>query len=447
MPSKAAPGRRAPGRFRAGRLASDAVAKPADREWDGRSLQPCSPASSCCRSAPSSCSRSVHNKTSGRTCWHTVLPRAIADTLTLMAGVGALSLLLGTGAAWLVTMYRFPWPCPARPIARTAAGYADLYCRLLLCRAARLYRDRCSRCCAPCLAGRAHGIIGFLKFARWAAACWCSRACSILTFTCRPGQASRSSPSACSRLRALWARRLLVPSAASPLPLARPALAAGVALVLMECLNDLGAAQYLGVQTLTVSIYTTWLQRSSLAGAAQIALVALLLVGALLLGERVARGGARVHHTTGRYRSIPFSDLKGWRAFSLLPPAAIPVIAGFILPLLVLLTQASTYLSEALMLGFWRAVRNSVSVAGSGGRNHRCRGPGPRLCATVDCKCACALRSAHRQSGLRTARDGAGARPPVAACRASITPPTLCCDPRSAYRAARSCREACLSLC
>ena len=74
------------------------------------------------------------------------------------------------------------------------------------------------------------------------------------------------------------------------LPLARPALAAGVALALMECLNDLGAVQYLGVSTLTVSIYATWLQRSSLAGAAQIALVALLFVLALLVAERAARG-------------------------------------------------------------------------------------------------------------------------------------------------------------
>ena len=59
------------------------------------------------------------------------------------------------------------------------------------------------------------------------------------------------------------------------LPLARPALAAGVALVLMECLNDLGAVQYLGVETLSASIYATWLQRSNLGGAAQIAAVML----------------------------------------------------------------------------------------------------------------------------------------------------------------------------
>jgi iron(III) transport system permease protein len=142
----------------------------------------------------------------------------------------------------------------------------------------------------------------------------------------------------------------------------------------MECLNDLGAAEYLGVQTLTVSIYTTWLQHSNLAGAAQIALVALLLVLALLVGERAARGGARVHHTTGRYRSIPFSDLTGWRAYVVAGACSVPVIVGFILPLLVLLAQASTHLSEALMLGFWRAARNSVTVAGAAALSTVCVG-------------------------------------------------------------------------
>ena len=114
------------------------------------------------------------------------------------------------------------------------------------------------------------------------------------------------------------------------LPLARPALAAGLALALMECMNDLGAVQYLGVQTLTVSIYTTWLQRSSLGGAAQIALVALLFVLVLLLAERAARGRGQYHHTTGRYRSIPFSDLEGWRGYAAAGLCALPVMAGFV---------------------------------------------------------------------------------------------------------------------
>ncbi|MFZ0848394.1 MAG: iron ABC transporter permease [Hyphomicrobiaceae bacterium] len=295
---------------------------------------------------------------------HTVLPRAMADTSTLMAGVGALSLVLGTGAAWLVTMYRFPGRALldrllVLPLAMPTYIVAYCYVELLdyagpvqqLLRAlfgwhsARDYWFPEIRTLGGCVLVLSAVLYPYVYLS--ARASFAQQSVCVLEVARTLGQ---------TPLGAF--RRVAV-------PLARPALAAGVALVLMECLNDLGAAQYLGVQTLTVSIYTTWLQRSSLAGAAQIALVALLLVGALLLGERAARGGARVHHTTGRYRSIPFSDLKGWRAFLVSAACSVPVIAGFILPLSVLLAQASTYLSEALMIDFWRAVRNSVSVAGA----------------------------------------------------------------------------------
>ena len=110
------------------------------------------------------------------------------------------------------------------------------------------------------------------------------------------------------------AARRSAPSASVALPLARPALAAGVALALMECLNDLGAVQYLGVETLTASVYTTWLQRSNLGGAAQIAAVCCCSSCALLFAASARRAAAAAfHHTTGRYRAIPFQDLDGWR--------------------------------------------------------------------------------------------------------------------------------------
>ena len=73
------------------------------------------------------------------------------------------------------------------------------------------------------------------------------------------------------------------------LPLARPALAVGLSLVLLETLNDIGASEYLGVRTLTLSIFTTWLNRGSLPGAAQIACVMLLVVIALMALERHGR--------------------------------------------------------------------------------------------------------------------------------------------------------------
>ena len=70
----------------------------------------------------------------------------------------------------------------------------------------------------------------------------------------------------------------------------------------METLNDIGAREYLGVRTLTLSIFTTWLNRGSLAGAAQIACVMLLLVAGLIALERHGRRGSAFTAMTQRAR-------------------------------------------------------------------------------------------------------------------------------------------------
>ena len=82
------------------------------------------------------------------------------------------------------------------------------------------------------------------------------------------------------------------------LPLARPAIVVGMSLALLETLNDIGASEFLGVQTLTVSVYTTWVTRSDLAGAAQIALTMLAIVVGLILLERHGRKRQRYANTS-----------------------------------------------------------------------------------------------------------------------------------------------------
>jgi iron(III) transport system permease protein len=86
------------------------------------------------------------------------------------------------------------------------------------------------------------------------------------------------------------------------LPMARPAIVAGVALALMETLNDIGAVEYLGVKTLTFSIYNTWLGRGSLGGAAQLAVIMLALVLVLLWVETYAR--RKLRFNAGRANHI-----------------------------------------------------------------------------------------------------------------------------------------------
>jgi iron(III) transport system permease protein len=148
------------------------------------------------------------------------------------------------------------------------------------------------------------------------------------------------------------------------LPLARPALAIGLSLALLETLNDIGATEYLGVRTLTVSVYNTWLNLGSLAGAAQIACVMLALVVALI-GARAARppqprlrrlvapspaGGAGP--APSRRRALGCRGLRG------------PVALGFALPIGFLLRETLRRgLVDQLHPAFLAALATTVGLA------------------------------------------------------------------------------------
>jgi iron(III) transport system permease protein len=292
----------------------------------------------------------------------TVLPGALIDTGLLVIGVGTLSLLFGTGAAWLVTMYRFPGRAVldrmlVLPLAMPS--YIIAYCYVELLDFSGPVQRALRGLCGWRLAGDY-----WFPDVRTLTGAILVLAAGLYPYVYLSARASFVQQSVCVLEVARTLGRTPIGTFWSvALPLARPALAAGVALALMEALNDLGAVQYLGVTTLSVSIYATWLQRSSLSGAAQIAAVALLFVGVLLAAERAARGQSRFHHTTGRFRSIPFCDLEGWRGIAAAAVCCAPVLAGFFLPFGVLIGQAASHLSDALAGGFWRAVRNSLGVA------------------------------------------------------------------------------------
>ncbi len=148
------------------------------------------------------------------------------------------------------------------------------------------------------------------------------------------------------------------------LPMARPAVAAGVALALMETLNDIGAVEYLGVKTLTFSIYNTWLGRGSLGGAAQLAVILLILVLALIWVESYARrqlrfNAGRASHimaTTSRQR------LEGLHAYVAVLACAMPIIIGFGIPLFVLLRFALKRLDQLASPEFHAALVTSIYV-------------------------------------------------------------------------------------
>ncbi|MBL8415894.1 MAG: iron ABC transporter permease [Propionivibrio sp.] len=124
------------------------------------------------------------------------------------------------------------------------------------------------------------------------------------------------------------------------LPLARPAVAAGAALALMETLADYGTVSYFGVQTFTTGIYRAWFSLGDRIAAAQLAASLLGFVIVLLLVEQLSRGRAKFHNTTGRKRPQNGHVLQGGRALLAVAACAIPLCIGFVLPAGLLLRLA-----------------------------------------------------------------------------------------------------------
>ena len=120
------------------------------------------------------------------------------------------------------------------------------------------------------------------------------------------------------------------------LPMARPALAVGLALVSLETLNDIGASEYLGVRTLTVSVFTTWLNRGSLAGAAQLSCFMLAIVAGLIAIERYGRRNVTTEFSAESPRLTPRTPLTGIKGGLAFAACLLPVLLGFLVPLLFL---------------------------------------------------------------------------------------------------------------
>ncbi len=292
----------------------------------------------------------------------TVLPRALANTFTLLVGAGAVTLIAGTSAAWLVTMYRFPGRAIADrllvlPLAIPTYIVAYAYVELLD------YAGPVQTQLRSVFAFKSPADYYFPDIRSAGGAVFIFSAV-LYPYVYLAARASFVQQSVCVlEVARTLGRTALGAFWSVALPMARPALAAGVALVAMECLNDLGAVQHLGFETLTPSIYATWLQRSNLPGAAQLSSVLLILVVGLLVAERVARGGAGTHDTTGRQRAIPFETLSGSRGMAALALVIIPFVAGFAIPFGLLFKHALVYFGEALNANFIAAARNSLVLA------------------------------------------------------------------------------------
>jgi iron(III) transport system permease protein len=148
------------------------------------------------------------------------------------------------------------------------------------------------------------------------------------------------------------------------LPLARPAIAAGVALALMETLADYGTVAYFAVNTFTTGIYRAWFSLGDRVAAAQLAAMLLAFVLFLLTVERISRGRSRYHNTTGRNRPLAGASLRGGRALAACLACGVPLFVGFVLPAILLLRMAFAEGDAQFGERFVTLARNSFLLAG-----------------------------------------------------------------------------------
>lgn len=268
----------------------------------------------------------------------TVLPEYIANTLWLCLGVGVGVILVGVSTAWLVTMHVFParrffeWAL-VLPLAVPAYVMAYTYTDLL-------------QFVGPVQSGLRE-TFGWQKGDYWFPEVR-SLGGAIVMFICvlypyvyllaRTAFLERASgilEVGRSLGLTAWGSFFRI-----SLPLARPAVAAGTALALMETLADYGAVAYFAVPTFTTGIYRAWFSLGDRAAAAQLSAALLGFVIVILMLERMNRGRARFHDTTGRNRPLPGQRLSGCAAAGACLACALPLVLGFLLPAGILLDMA-----------------------------------------------------------------------------------------------------------
>lgn len=292
----------------------------------------------------------------------TVLLDYVRGSLTLMLGVGISVLALGVIPAWLVTMTRFPgsrmleWALvlplamPAYIIAYTYAGILDVMGPVQT-----LVRDltglRFGEYWFPEIKSTG-GAIAMLSLVLYPYVYLLSRMAFLEQSVCvlEVSRTLGAGPVRAFRKVAL--------------PLARPAIAAGLALVLMETLADYGTVQFFGVPSFTTGIFRTWFGMGSATAAAQLSAVLMLFILVLVVAEQRSRKRARYHHTSTKYSSLRHPRLSGTRAAAALIVCLLPLLAGFLVPLVQLLSWSFQSWSYTDRSTFTELIFNSLRLAG-----------------------------------------------------------------------------------
>jgi iron(III) transport system permease protein len=266
--------------------------------------------------------------------WATQLSALVGHTLGLVAGVGIGVAVLGTGLAWLVSRYDFrgrrlfdwllilPLAMPTYVMGFVLLAVFD-------------YTGPVQRALRTLAGGPVRGVPDVASY--WGVVL-------VMTLVLYPYVYLLARAAFLEQSGAmLEAARVLGVSGRAlfwrvALPLARPAIAAGVTLALMETLADFGTVALFNYPTFTVAIYRVWFGLFDRHAATELASLLLLVTLTLLLAERALRGSARFHDRGGAVRAAPRQRLAGWRGGAATAAAGLVVATAFAVPVVRLLT-------------------------------------------------------------------------------------------------------------
>ncbi|MET0656679.1 MAG: iron ABC transporter permease [Steroidobacteraceae bacterium] len=287
-----------------------------------------------------------------------VLPEVVFNTIKLVIGVALLAGMLGTSLAWLVTTHDFPgrrwleWALllplamPAYVLAFVAVGFLDFSGPLQ-----SLLRSLFSTTVAMPPIRSTGGVILVLSLAFYPYVYLLARS-AFLTQSQRALEVAYSF--GYSRTAAIWK---------VVLPLARPWIASGVALVCMETLADFGAVAVFNYNTFTTAIYRAWFGMFSIQTALQLSAALLLVVFVVLYLDQRSRAQLRFTSTrdvTRVSQRVPLEGLSRWVASSY----ALGVFAlAFLLPMLQLIWWTIQKGGQDLNVGYWGYGAHSLLLA------------------------------------------------------------------------------------
>ena len=289
----------------------------------------------------------------------TVLGRYLFNTFALMAMVGIVALLFGVSSAWAVSRYDFkgriilswllvlPAAIPAYIIAYAYTDFLEYSGPLQTA-----YRD--------VFGYRSARDYAFFDIRSLTGASLIMASVLYPYIYIMARTAFRLTSRALFEAALVSGRNLFIHVA---LPLARPAIIAGLSLVMMEVVSDFGTVEYFAIETMTLGIFNVWLGMNNMPAAAQLSLFALVVMLLLLVAELYARSRRSFQNLSNNARGIPQVRPSRSMLFWLYVICLVPICLGFLFPVMILLSFLMDGIGEAAKAQFWHLMLNNIEVA------------------------------------------------------------------------------------